>query len=528
MQSLALAGFADQLFESLFANMAGSAFAQAVAPNPSGYYFNLSLYGAPPRWLFDLPLTPMGTSASTFKQGGTNSFGTALDVVSGQVKVVNAPVKMNLGGGKTAWLPPVWSYKTSKDFSTILPHTLFIRGMDMEINSHPSSNQRQISPIIGGYSINGMVADRSDRPLSSIVDNFAGASQGFKSKKGLAPSPVNTASASNLISILLASFKAIPANRKHVSGQNIQLQDQVFSRLERELASLGYTENSIASSYENAAELISANIQALANNYPATKAKYDNLIKAAVSPSKGSLAGLTSSKITPTLDPIFNLTTNTPASNLKLSDLRDMANPAINLTKMSQNFAVMELLTDRLSTNFSLTFPGTTGVPISSSGTFSPPHDQHYTGSAVSVFVTTLFYRGFLSCLTEFVDFLKAKNIFDSSVIHISSEFNRIPRNDGSGADHGIDGSTATLISGKFSGGNVIGNIKVDGSGRGTWGESAPFTLDGDTRPIHVNDVARTITGMLGVDDVATNGYSLLKPSGTKLWVPKRVEAKNV
>lgn len=525
LQGVAALGFAESLAQALFHKLISSAFASTFEPSPSGYYFHLSFAGAPPRWMFDLPLTPYGQSSSTFVKGG---FGTRLDLVSGKTSVSHSAVRKTVAG-KSLWLPPVWNFHTSKNFDSVLQHTLFIRGMDMEINNHFVSNARQSAPQMGGVCLHGAVADKSNRSIPIITDFGSAAARSFKSSKGLSPSIISTASlTTNLASILLDAFKPVPGNRKHNSGQNLQLQDQVFARLEEEMKKIGYTENALSESYEKAAQLVEANIQSLANNYPSMRSKYLNLIQAAFSPRNGSLDGLNTSRITPTTDPIFDLGSNRPASDIKLSDLRSMATSNINLPRMAQNFALMELLTDKLTSCFSMTFTSIADLPISGSQTANISHDQHTTGMAVSTFVTTLYYRSFLSCLAEFVDFLKAKNIFDKSVIHLASEFNRIPRNDGSGSDHGVSGSGTTLISGKFNKPEVIGNIsKNDPLQRGTWGHAAPYSLAGENRPINVNDVARTITTMLGVQDVVSNGRPLLTPSGN-YWVPRKREAKNV
>lgn len=525
LQSLAAAGFADVLLSKLFTKLTAEAFASTITPNPSGYYFNLSLYAAPPRWLFDLPLTPMGKTSSNFVQKG---FGTGIENMAGVTKSIYNPVK-KVVAGQTLWLPPVWDYHSGgKNFDTVLNHALFVRGMDMEINNHAISNQRQVSPVIGGLSLTGVVADDSDRPLPAISDSGPGAAQIFKSNKGLSPSLVGTTSlTANVMTTLLAPFKAIPTNRLHNKDQNLNLQSQAFEKLELELKKLGFTDNAISDSYEKAADLLDSNIQSLANNYPSVRDKYLTLIKTAFSPSNGSLPGLNSSAISPTTDSKFSIYTNLPASLIKFSDLRDMADPNIEAPRMAQNFALMELLTDRLSTSFSMTFTGISKIPVSGTSRVSIGHDQHSSGVIFSTFITTLYYRAFLSCLTEFVGFLKAKNIFDKSIIHISSEFNRNPRVDGSGSDHGVAGSCATLVSGMFNKPCVLGNIKKNGDGLGTWGLSAPFSGNGDGRAITPNDVAKTITTMLGVRNIVTNGYPLLKKSGN-LWVPVKVEAKNV
>jgi hypothetical protein len=152
-------------------------------------------------------------------------------------------------------------------------------------------------------------------------------------------------------------------------------------------------------------------------------------------------------------------------------------------------------------------------------------------GSITSTMLTTILYRGFLSGLTEQVRALKAKGIFDKTVLHISSEFNRCPLKDGSGSDHGWFGSNATLISGMIKHMSVVGNVQKASYSKdyaGTFGVGAPFVMAGENFPLRVNDVALTVTSMLGAAPVITNGRALLAPHSSTDWRPVKEEAKNV
>ena len=75
-------------------------------------------------------------------------------------------------------------------------------------------------------------------------------------------------------------------------------------------------------------------------------------------------------------------------------------------------------------------------------------HDHHYVGQLVSTFVTTFYYRGILSCLEGLITTLKSNHLYENTLIHYGTEFNRSPRVNGLGSDHGVGGSSALLISG--------------------------------------------------------------------------------
>jgi hypothetical protein len=138
-----------------------------------------------------------------------------------------------------------------------------------------------------------------------------------------------------------------------------------------------------------------------------------------------------------------------------------------------------------------------------------------------------------LNCIQELVATLTAKSLFNKTVIHIGSEFNRSPRADGSGSDHGFYGASASIISGMISQYALIGNIYANGKDSanspyaGTWGRAAPFAVStNESRPILVQDIALTIGSMLNTAAVSANGYILLNAGNG--WKPIRKEAKNV
>jgi hypothetical protein len=528
-KSLGFLGVGSVLFESVL----GEFFSRAIAAqtgaalNPTGYYLHFSLPGGPPRWYFDLPLTPAGLTASNFVQGG---FGTRLEKVAGAWES-RYGVDAHKVGGKTIYLPPVWKMGVGgQNFASLLPNTLFVRGMDMEINNHSLSNARQTAPIIGGYSINGMVADGADRPMPGVVDTGANAAGAFRSKKRFAPNAIvyTDNATTNPVSSLLTPFKNYMNGRSVHSPAANALTAQAFAEFEKYAANRGIAANSVTAMYDGAMDLIEQNIFSLSTQWAATVAKYRALITTALHPSKGQLPGLFDQKVPCDTSGKFRYVRLTDG-NMTLGDARDMITANTMAPKMAENFAVGELLLDKVTSNMVLSFPALSGL-TSGKGNFNMTHDQHDHGAVMSTIGTTLFYRAFLSCLTEFTAELKTKGLFERTVIHISAEFNRTPKADKSGADHAFMGSNATLISGMIGAPAVVGNIQkasYDNTYQGTFGVATSYELGGLNRPIQVNDVARTITAMLGVDDIVTNGRALLAPTGGK-WLARKEEAKNV
>lgn len=522
----------------LFDSLVGELFNRAVAAtsgsvlNPSGYYVHFSMPGGPPRWYFDLPLAPQGLTATNFVQGG---FGTRLEKVSGAFKSVYA-VESHTVGSKTISLPPVWKMgPATHNFASLLPNTLFVRGMDMEINNHGLSNARQTAPIIGGYSLQGMVADGAERPMPGVVDAGTASAGAFRSKKRLAPNsivyPASVAAetaTNNPATSLLAPFKNYMAGRAVHSPAATALSQQAFGEFEKYAANRGIASSSVTTMYDSAMDLIEKDIFNVSSQWTSTVAKYRALIAAMIHPAKGSLPGIFDQKISANNSGLYRYV-RLVDGNMTLPDIRDMITANTAAPRMAENFALAELMLDRVTSNLTLSMLPLTGLD-SGKGIFNSTHDQHDHGAVMSTIVTTLFYRAFLVCLTEFTSVLKARGIFDRTVIHISAEFNRTPKADGSGADHGFMGSNATLISGMIGANAVVGNVQkadYNTTYKGTFGVARDYDLGGLNRPIQVNDVARTITAMLGVDDIVTNGRALLKPDGTK-WIARKEEANNV
>ncbi len=526
-RSLAFLGTGSLLVDTVLSSFVRRAFAQTQnLLNPTGYYIHLSLRGGPPRWYFDLPLTPMGRTNQNFEAG---NFGTKFQVVSNEVRTVYAAEKHSVGG-KTIYLPPVWKMdlKTQK-FSDLLPHTLFIRGMDMEIDNHALSNSRQTAPIIGGLSLHGVVADGANRPIPCVSDGVAISGRNFKSKKGFSASLLNFTETTtvNPVSTLLAPFRDFLSSSSLHNGVALKLQEQAFTQFEQYAQINGITSSSLTKMYDNAMELIHDNILKIADDWNPTVEKYRNIVAEALYPKKGSLPGLFDTNIKVDSGAAFRFSPNT---TIKLSDLRDIISDKTQAPRMAENFALAELLIDKTTSTMSLNFDGLTQAQ-SGIGTFDIIHDQHFIGSLVSTLGTTLFFRAFAGCLTQYVSTLKENGLFDKTVLHISAEFNRRPHVSGRGSDHAFQASNATLISGMIKNNAVIGNIQkssLNSDYPGTFGVARSFSTPGYNRPIQVNDVARTIAAMLGADteDIVTNGRTLLKPENG-IWVPVKEEANN-
>jgi len=146
---------------------------------------------------------------------------------------------------------------------------------------------------------------------------------------------------------------------------------------------------------------------------------------------------------------------------------------------------------------------------VSESNLKSLGTDVHNTGTFPALIMFTRHFHAYATCLHEFMTVLKDKNIYDQTLIHTTSDFNRIPRVDGSGSDHGFSGCATSIFSGRIKKTLVVGNIAQNSSSRGTWGDAANNAGLGD-RKINLGNVASTICSIFDLPSPATNDSSLV------------------
>jgi hypothetical protein len=479
-------------------------------------YVHVSLVGGLPRWYFDLLLNPRNLTTD-FVAGG---FGNSIDVVSGVARSVNRYIN-HVAGSRTYAVPPVWGLGfNGRQFGDLLNNSALVRGMDNQINSHEFANAMQVAPIINGLSISGLVADVSRRPIPGLTTG-APSGSAFKSRKALAPVvfPGGTNPLTNPLTSLLRPFQSYPAEAVFQRSDWKSVREQTQFAFDHFALTSGVTPTTLRIAYDNASEMIEQQVIRIADGWVATVAKYkapmihafqmDNVTTFFPQAIRGD----------------GGLQCAIGLNGLRTSDadLRQaftgVGGVPVNIPGMAEQFAASELLLgNNITSSVSLAMGSMTGLKVNGIS-YSQPNDQHVVGRIPSTVFTSVYYRALLGCLSEFVNTLKSQGRFAKTVIHIASEFNRCPRIDGSGSDHGVAGSNATILSGAIDRMSLIGNIIKAGQPgsttyTGTWGYAANFHLSGASRPIQVNDVAATLAAMMEVssEGLVTNGRLLLDP----------------
>ncbi len=532
LRTLTLLGLSTNTAATLLEAMFNKAYA-GILDDPkyksSHKLVQILLEGAPPRWLFDLPLTPNGNDS--FDVGTTGSFGNKLSISGNQVHAHHSAWKSANG----LYVPPVWSMNVAgvSNFQNLLNHSLFIRGIDAEIDNHAVNRMRVDQPVIGGTSLTGAVSDISDHPIPGV--HLAGSSLTFRSQKNKNAIRVSSAVTPNdhPVRRVLTPFinGGAPFYRSN-SGWNSAV-NQVLDQFDLYAESIQLPKSSLRENRDKADALVREGITTLVDQWASVYAKYSSIVTAALSPARGTLPGIFDKAI-----PIdrtnlaYQVDTLLPATSM--TDLRDTINAGLVMEGMAASFAATEILFNSgVTSTMVIGISSLRNVEFGQAAKILLTNDQHAVGAVTATVLTTLQYRSLLACLTSFMDSAKAAGTWPSTIIQIGSEFNRAPRADGSGSDHGVRGSNITLISGHFDQARVIGNILVSppsltANYRGTWGVAATnYRIGSENRAIRYNDIARTITALTGCADIVANGSSLLKPSG-QFWVPVIPEAKNV
>jgi hypothetical protein len=229
------------------------------------------------------------------------------------------------------------------------------------------------------------------------------------------------------------------------------------------------------------------------------------------------------------------------------SDLTTLLGAGSNIEYLAPGFAVSEFMMTGGSI-FQQDFSSFSNIVLGAAfqgardvdavgGTTLISVDAHQSGSYVQLVSFSRYFRGVSSCLYELIEQLKArstpdgKNLFDKTVITLTSEFARDAWDDGSGADHGPAGSNYTVFSGQMANTMVVGNIKVQSTQvlrkRNTWGEAAGLeTLGGQTAGY--GNAISTVASMLGIPSPSPNNPPLITRNANGVWESSVGGARNV
>lgn len=492
-------------------------------------YFHFLLTGGAARWYWDLPLTPNG---STDAFSSNPMVGNVFEKINGSLKISPKTFKF-----ENYNLPHIWSSKIATpsgpvNMTNLCNHMLSIRGISMRGDGHLENLKRMLRPQ-NGETISGLAANFSDLPLgaicypsSPVYNSKSGKPEINLPEKNLPETPID-----NLVSI----FKNNNPFKESSDLAKFLKMDEKIEQILGVLQKKDQLPNWMANSQKQrilAKETLKQDLTQILPFFLAAQEKYTTLLTQTFTNSLYHISQVDDQPISITNDAKFRIAIGNEDSIIKPSDLNDFRNifdQNTSILCMANSFALAETLTEfNLSNILTFSLRGFSDLlkkvttSNSENNRFVLPLDLHYTGSIPTLLLMSKYFQCLSACLYELTQYLKNKNIFDQSVIQISSEFGRLPRLNEGGSDHATEANTVSIFSGKINQYTLMGDIFVNSNNTdapGTFGEAAPMNeLSGNK--INYSFVSSTVSELLDLPNLSTNTQSLLNLSKNR---PKNV-----
>lgn len=509
---------------------------------PNFRYINFFTYGGLPRWYFDLPVAPNGDDK--FNPG--KQIITSMKMESnGEVSGKYQHIKMG-----DFFLPLLWSYDIPLvgggigKLNELASSGLFIRGIDQGLDGHDFNTLKQNSPVSGGMSYSGLFSDSGNTPVPT-----ANTDGSFEHRSAKSKSNIRFLSRGDLkvLSTSFSDFKTTDPksfNRRDAAEKMIKL---AVSSIQKTQGTNSPYVSAIKENRDNALELLGSDFSKADEEYTVIFNKYKMLISRALSMP---LPGVTDSPINaipgdsrfriyvPGLDPYIMPSEKTGDIQVGFSSLiinpefthsfalaeflitKNLSSSVLGNLRFFQNFDVLNYyLPNSLSNNSDLLQAESRKLGLGV--------DAHATGTFPALIMFTRHYHAYATCLHELMSVLKGKNLYDQTLIHTTSDFNRVPQKAGSGSDHGFDGCATSVFSGRIKSTVVVGNIHQGTVDQGAWGKSANCESLGN-RKINIGNVASTICSIFDLPTPAINDTSLISLDENKNVIMPKVKPANI
>ncbi|MBX3020223.1 MAG: DUF1501 domain-containing protein [Bdellovibrionales bacterium] len=502
------------LMGSIVSGMADRALAQATGVKPRKHLF-VQMVGAPPRWTFDLFLTPYSSTGFV----PSAMVGTSYIASNGRY-TANEYKTVNLKGLNVPWL---WQFNTTKagggmrPMADLMNNMLTMRGIDIEDFQHESAQAKAFLPVSASTSLVALAAMNSGTPIPAL--DVHSTFYTFRSSTNI--TPVRLLTNGNLISTLLDPF--VSKTGATFSSKQAALSsfiNESLASLQTYAVSRHPGAASIFESQKGADKLLRGALGDLTSIWNTLYGKYNDIVKRAILPATEPMAGITDL-------PIGDTTRNNRyrvygTSIINATDVRTIFNSAY-IPRLAEHFALAEyVLLNNISGSITIAPQQFFGIP----GNLDLYFDEHETGDMISLVSNSLYNRAFAGCMLELIDRLKAANLFNETVIDVRGEFGRFGRDDGSGSDHAGAAGIASFYSGIIQGPMVVGNVRNNSGGAGSYGDAAPVTTLGGTNLDGGNMSASIATLLRAPSPVTARGTVLAEQNGkivSLIEAPKQV-----
>jgi hypothetical protein len=511
--------------KAVSAGMAKDIAAQGFGVSPRNYLF-IQNAGAPARWMWDLFLNPNNESLAV-NNGMATSFlpvaGRLVTPAMETIEVFSPQLNVNIR------VPKLWgtSIPTSDGgtapMTDLLNNFLTIRGVDVGDPGHAGA-QAKMTVIGSSYaSIGGAVADTNPKLIPAVAADV----QELRFKSRTDASLVSMTAGGlgkNLLQETFGAFTIAEGDGAFISKVDAESSD-IFKTADLLDQSIKTYSGNLEQDRKNAIDFITAGVGDLNTSWSDLYLKYDALVKRALEltiPGINDLPlGDTASR---TGDNRYCI--NATDQIITDPDLRTMidtnhgTNPTVHFG-LADRFALAEFC---LMNGYSSCIHIESGAifnlhtTVNGVGTmsFNNP-DQHFHGIYPTTYLNALTFCAISACLLELISQLKAANKFNNTVIQMGGEFNRKPRQDGTGSDHSWQSSNLSIWNGTISGPMIIGNLlkhsgdsfERAGDYPGSWGFGANV-LGGGTIPINPGHVIASMAALLGVPNPNPNNEAVL------------------
>ena len=527
----------------------------AGAASPRNYLF-LYLSGGMPRWYFDLVLK---TGKSDPKFVSSPAIATRFDGSTPVYDTITSPA----GPFGSYELPTLWGCDLptptpgkTVPMMNLAANMLSIRGIDMLSDGHNTNAIKNLQPIPGSLSLDGLVADASRRPLPAVGDGSL--AQGYRSATGLGQAVLDWGSPfASLLSPFNASGDTLP------SGYLTRRQ-ALDTAVKRGLAALAsYAQSNqpgatvLYNMRDNAESMLRKGLGDLAGDFGALQSKYEALVAScgaqprpvvtdhAISPANlpAGFTDPTTGSHNMTWLRMWNADSTRSMLAAENPDLRSLLTARTSIQNLASLCAVAEYMFIRgyssaaaLGMGYPTALNLQSNQPVGgSTAAWNPAYqvydgDEHFTGTAVGVLINSFVYQSLAACLNELMSSYRAAGIWENTVIHVGSEFSRMPYLSGWGSYHAIDANLTTLFSGAIQGPLVLGNTRpnTDPSFLGSYGSAAPVNgFDGDGIHLLMGHAASTIAGLLGVPSPAPNNLPVATLDASTGKIQPRIGMEN-
>lgn len=522
----------------------------SYTPNTSYHtnlkYVHLNIAGGPCRWLFDNPIAPAKNSKFDSHPMIVNKFANNGKEANFS-KMIYERTKVQDFYMPKFWDMDLYTSGGKRKASELLDNCLIVRGVHMGIDGHSLNNRRLLSPVPGKPNLTGLIASNSDKVFPSVNlvadSGVAGVAGGtFYSDKNATQVDVPQ-NHENPFQFLMNPFVSI-------KEQNI-----LFSKIENE--------------YGELKDILKLDFAKLKKRYQTLKSIYEKNILDSIRSldieglSDRSIKGLSSEKISlGNVKKELSYYANNEV-HIGNKDFRSVLKTSL-IENLGNEFAITQILieNDLISTltlnintlthlyyedsfeseSFERVIQGVKDTFFkvnnlkkyekSVDRTHEFQLDSHDTGLLTNMFLSTYFYRGISSCLLEMKRQLQKSNKWKEVIFHLASEFDRDPRPDGSGSEHGWNGHISSFFGGAIEGLQVVGNVEISSrdnsyyTNNGTWGQGAKVK-DLDNRFLVYGNIISGLSSFFGVNTPTPNDNPLFTRKAGKLKLNTR-ECKNV